>query len=437
MAWAFAFNIFIRKEKIMKRIALCLMIACLAAGSVFASGGRQSSAGTAGGTTELYMFISQPEYADAIRALITEYKKVAPGITINYETTQDAYPAMLKTKLNSGDVPDIFTSTAGAEIDLYKEYSLNLQGQPIATAMLDAVAAGFKSMADGTGPYGFAIKGNFFGILYNKDIFERAGVAEFPQTLDALEAACVKIAAIGVKPFTSGFGEWWAFKHTAMNFFGSTGEDPVAMTKKFEAGTAKISQYPRLYNDLFRYLDIVKQYGDDKPLETTLDREIAAFANGQAAMANAQGAWIEEDSLKVNPRLRIGFAGYPVSNNPADCKVVTGADQAMRVSNQSKHPAELLDFVNWWYTSDYGKGWFANVAKVVPPVKGGVVPNLEVPKQGTALVQSKGSAPLTIIYSTDAFWTAFGETLQAYIGGTATKDQTCARIEQQWKAIDG
>ena len=59
---------------------------------------------------EIYMFISSPEYADAINTLIEEYKNVAPGVTINYETTQNDYPTMLKAKLNSGEVPDIFSS---------------------------------------------------------------------------------------------------------------------------------------------------------------------------------------------------------------------------------------------------------------------------------------------------------------------------------------
>ena len=412
-----------------KKLSVFILFVFLVSG-IFAAGSQAKG-------VELDMFVSQPEYADAIRALLSEYKKVAPNVTINYETIQDAYPALLKSRLNSGSVPDIFSSTAGKEIDSYKEYSLDLSGQPLVKAMIPAVADGFKSLNDGSGPYGFAIKGNYFGILYNKDIFDKAGITEFPRTLDALEDACKKIAALGVKPFTSGFGEWWVYKHTAQNFFGTASSDSVALIKKFEQGQAKISDYPRLYNDFFRYVDLVKTYGDDKPLETTLDREIAAFANGQAAMTNGQGAWIEGDSLKINPNLRIGFAGYPVSANPAECKVVTGADQAMRVSNSSKHQKELLDFINWWYTSDYGKGWFANVAKVVPPITAGVIPNLEVPKQGAALVAKEGSLPMTIVYSTDAFHTAFGEAMQAYVGGTATKDQTCAVIERQWVAIDG
>jgi raffinose/stachyose/melibiose transport system substrate-binding protein len=50
-------------------------------------------------------------------------------------------------------------------------------------------------------------------------------------------------------------------------------------------------------------------------------------------------------------------------------------------------------------------------------------------------VAKEGSAPLSIIYSTDAFHQIFGELIQAYVGGSATKDQTCARIEAQWKNI--
>ena len=77
---------------------------------------------------EIYMFISSPEYADAIGELIDAYKEVAPNVTINYETTQNDYPTLLKAKLNSGEVPDIFSSTSGKEIDVYKEYSYDLAG---------------------------------------------------------------------------------------------------------------------------------------------------------------------------------------------------------------------------------------------------------------------------------------------------------------------
>ena len=102
---------------------------------------------------EIYMFISSPEYADAINELIDAYKEVAPNVTINYETTQNDYPTLLKAKLNSGDVPDIFSSTSGKEIDVYKEYSYDLTGQPLQETIQDSVADSMKSPSEGTGLY--------------------------------------------------------------------------------------------------------------------------------------------------------------------------------------------------------------------------------------------------------------------------------------------
>ena len=78
-----------------------------------ASSGADASAEVSDASGEIYMFVSSPEYADAINELIEEYTNVAPNVTINYETTQNDYPTLLKAKLNSGEVPDIFSYTSG------------------------------------------------------------------------------------------------------------------------------------------------------------------------------------------------------------------------------------------------------------------------------------------------------------------------------------
>ena len=101
----------------------------------------QESAAASDEEAEIYMFIASPEYADAINELVDAYKEVAPNVTINYETTQNDYPTLLKAKLNSGEVPEIFSSTSGKEIDVYKEYSFDLSGQPLEETMQPAVAS--------------------------------------------------------------------------------------------------------------------------------------------------------------------------------------------------------------------------------------------------------------------------------------------------------
>ena len=407
-----------------------------------ASSGADASAEASDASGEIYMFVSSPEYADAINELIEEYKNVAPNVTINYETTQNDYPTLLKAKLNSGEVPDIFSSTSGKEIDTYLEYSYDLSEEPIMTTMDPAVAAAMSSTENGgTGCYGFAIKGNYFGVLYNKDIFEQAGIDKFPETITELKDAAEKISALGIKPFTTGFAEWWVFKHTYQNFVNAAadgaGISTAELVAKFENGEAKVKDYPELYENYFDFIDFVAANGDDKPLETDLAAEEAAFASGQAAMTIGQGAWIEADCLAINPDLKIGFNGYPVTEDAAECKVVSGSDQALHVYKDSPNLQATLDFVNWWYTSDYGKAWFNDVAGVVPPIVSDAESEFEVIKQGSALAAEKGAGALAICYSTDSWHQTCGQILQSYIAGSISKDEACAQIEEQWAAIDG
>ena len=426
-------------------MALSLLAGCAgvpAAGTAPAAGGDAAAAETSGDSGEIYMFISQPEYADAINELIDAYKEVAPDVTINYETTQNDYPTLLKAKLNSGEVPDIFSSTSGKEIDTYLEYSYDLSDEAIMTTMDPSVASAMASTANGgTGCYGFAIKGNYFGVVYNKDIFAEAGIESFPQTTSELADAIEKIKAAGYKPFTTGFAEWWVFKHTYQSFVNAAadgaGISTAELVQKFENGEAKVSDYPELYNNYFEFLDTAVANGDDKPLETDLAAEEAAFASGQVAMVLGQGAWIEADVLSINPDLNIGFDGYPVTDDAAECKVISGSDQAMHVAKDSANLQATLNFVNWWYTSDYGKAWFTDVAGVVPPIVTDAESDFEVIKQGSALTAEEGSGALAICYSTDSWHQTCGQILQSYLAGTIDKDEACAQIEEQWAAIDG
>ena len=421
----------------MKRRLLSLILGAAVAASAFGTMGTAALADE----NEVYMFISQPEYADAINELIEAYKEVAPDVTINYESSQNDYPTLLKAKLNSGEVPDIFSSTSGKEIDVYKEWSYDLTGQPLTETMLPSVASAMKSPEDGNGVYGLAIKGNYFGIVYNKAIFEECGITEFPKTTEELKAACEKISEAGYKPFTTGFSEWWVFKHVWQHFLAAAADDAGVqvsdLVASFEKGEAKVADYPALYNNFFDFIDLAIQYGDDKPLETALENELAAFGSGEAAMVLGQGAWIEADSLAIDPDLQIGFNGYPVSDKADQCKIISGSDQALHVYNESEALQATLDFVNWWYTSDYGINWFTDVAGVVPPVQTEGESSFEIIKQGSELEASEGSAALGICYSTDSWHQVFGELIQSYITGSADKDATCAAIEEQWAAIDG
>ena len=411
----------------MKR-RLCLTLICVLLA------GLCPAAAFAEAPVEISMFVTAPEYADAIRTLIDAYKLVKPNVTIRYEATQSDYPALLKTRINAGECPDIFATTSGKEIALYQDYTLDLSGTPAAGALLDSVRS---VMSAGGGVYGFHYVCNDFGIVYNRAIFDDCGIAGFPQTLAQLEEACRTLEAAGYQPFTTGFGEWWVFKHIFQHFLNATGENPAELTARFALGEAKLKDYPALYDQFFKLIDLAVRYGDAQPLETDLSAEEKAMVSGKAAMMLGQGAWVEADLLSADPSFRIGFDGYPVSADPAQCQVISGPDQALRVYRDSAVLSDVLDFVNWWLTSDYGLAWTSDVCRVIPAVKGAKVPDTAIASQGAALMAQKGAGMLSVSFSSDSFHQLFGSILQSYVGGVISRDEACGRIEQAWVETDG
>ncbi len=382
----------------------------------------------------IYLFMNMPEYAEAMNILIDEYKKVKPNIKINYETTQNDYPTLLKAKINSGNVPDVFASTAGKEMNDYADYSLDLTNEPVGIALAKEVKGGMTANEE---IQGFPLKGNMFGIVYDKEIFATAGIESFPLTYDELELACEKLEAIGVTPFTTGFAEWWVYKHIFQSFTYAAQPDNVSgLVLDFQKGNVKISDYPELYDDFFNFIDLAIKYGDNKPLETDLSGEQAALATGKAAMMLGQGPWVELDLLKINPDLKIGFGSHPINNNPDLTVLISGADQALHIYKESSVKQETVDFVNWWYTSDYGKSWFTDVAKVIAPITDGASPDAEIVKQGNEIIDSGRSGEINVIYSSDSFHQAFGEIMQSYIAGSIDKDEACKQIETKWVELE-
>lgn len=415
-----------------------LLSACGGNDNAANNGGTNAgNAGANGGTDKavtINMFTASPEYTDAFNAYIAEYKKVKPNVTINLEIMQADYNTVLKSRIAAGSTPDVFQTTAGGDIDTFAEYSADLTNEPLAAAMTDAVKANMSS-SDGK-VLGLPVKGNLFSIIYNKKLFEEAGIASFPKTTAEMEDAIAKLEAKGITPFANAYKEWWVWKHIFQHYVDAAAQDagvaPKDLVDKFIAGEAKIKDYPALYNNFFSFIDTTVKHGTDKPLERDSNAQVSDFAAGKAAIMTGKGAWDEEAIKKITPDIQIGIAGYPVSDKAEQSQIITGADQALRINKDSKVVNETVEFFNWLYTSDYGKNWFSGVAKVIPPIKDAPLPDLDMPKQMDELTKTEGSADLSVNYSLDTFHQKFGEIMQAYIGGSKNKDQAVTEIEQAW-----
>lgn len=390
-------------------------------GNASATAGAGSGAASSADSDKpvtINMFTASPEYTDAFNAYIAEYKKVKPNVTINLEIMQADYNTVLKSRIAAGSTPDVFQTTAGGDIDTFAEYSADLTNEPLAAAMTDAVRANMTS-SDGK-VLGLPVKGNLFVLIYNKKLLSEAGIQNPPKTLTELNEDITKLEAKGITPFANAYKEWWVWKHVFQHFVDAAaqdaGTDAKTLVSDFIVGKTTFKDHPVLYNNFFDFIDTTVKHGTDKPLERDSNAEISDFASGKAAFMTGKGAWDEDAIKKIAPDFELGIAGYPVSDKPEQAVIITGADQALRINKDSKVAKETIEFFNWLYTSDYGKNWFSGVAKVIPPIKDAPLPDLDMPKQMEEILKTEKS----------------GELMQAYIGGSKTKDQTIDEIQKAW-----
>lgn len=109
-----------------------------------------------------------------------EFQKLYPNVTISFEGITN-YADDMTTRLTSGDWGDICmipTTVNKSEFSTYFEPICNYDD------MKDSYEFLGDKMFDGK-VYGIASMGNAMGIVYNKSVFEKAGISELPTTPDA------------------------------------------------------------------------------------------------------------------------------------------------------------------------------------------------------------------------------------------------------------
>jgi raffinose/stachyose/melibiose transport system substrate-binding protein len=165
----------------------------------------QSVAPTQAPVTLSYL-VSQGWAPDAEQALAKQFEEQT-GIKIDYQIVpSDQYFSLLKTKLNSGEGPDLFGGQSG-KTDLVVNYdveknAVDLSDQPWVQTEDSQVLD--QSTVNGK-VYGQTVwntLGTTWVVNYNKDIFAQLNLS-VPTTFAEFKSACEKIKATGTLPSMS------------------------------------------------------------------------------------------------------------------------------------------------------------------------------------------------------------------------------------------
>jgi raffinose/stachyose/melibiose transport system substrate-binding protein len=427
-------------------LTVILMLSIVLAGCATNTENTQNAgdAGNAGDQKEpakevtIKMFQFKVEIAEQLTKMIEEYETLHPGVNIEVETVGGGadYGAALKAKFNSNDKPDIFNNGGFTDLELWVEHLEDLSDQPWVAQLVDVAK---EPMTMDGKLYGQALNLEGYGFIYNKDLFEQAGITDKPRTLDELEAAAVKLQTAGITPFVNGYGEWWVLGNHFVNIPFAQQEDSDAFIKGLNEGTAKITGNEKFqqWTELF---DLTLKYGNKNPLQTDYNTQVTDFATGKAAMTQ-QGNWTQVGISETSPDINIGFLPMPINNNAEEMdKLPVGVPNNWVVHKNSAVKEEAKAFLNWMVSDPVGQRYITEEFKFIPAFK-----NIEAdeavlgPLAADIIEYSKAGKTLSWNWfkfpGGEASSNEFGDAMQAYVGGKMTKEQLLESFQKTWDSL--
>jgi raffinose/stachyose/melibiose transport system substrate-binding protein len=283
---------------------------------------------------------------------------------------------MIKMKLNSGECPDIIDYNVPAVYDIIDPASnfADMTGEAWTDRL---IIPGNVTAKDGK-IYGFPFLSvpGLHGFIYNKDVFDKAGV-EVPATWDELLAACEKIKESGTTPIFMPKDTWVPQILMTDNFAKILGADGCKdFADKILKNETKWSDVPEFAEVLDKYLELYqKGYVNSNFASATYDDAIAAVADGTAAM-HFNGDFFASSVLEANPEAQIGM--FPVSMKEGADVITENMSSAGFVAYKNSENLDVVKKIfDLWSTPEYANLYFADrpAFPAFQGVDGGKVPD--------------------------------------------------------------
>ncbi|MFI3257839.1 MAG: ABC transporter substrate-binding protein [Spirochaetales bacterium] len=347
----------------MKKLLTVAMILLIASSLVFARGNKEAD-------NTVKMFQVKVEIKDALDAYAADYS-ARTGTTITVETLGGGgdYSGALKAKAQAGEMPDIFGFDGDGAYALWKDYMYDLSNE---SWVSDTDLA---YMADGK-VYGFPVAIEGFGLAYNVEILEKAGVDPASLTTrEAYEAAFKKIdaqkaelgldAVVAIATSVSG-GMWWdAAQHNLSAYWG--GGLDYGDTSVMDAALEGYFDRER-FTEYAKYLQLLFTYADRNILVNgSYDNQVGSFAQEKTAFIH-QGNWIDPNLNQLGVTFDIGYAPNAFTSEEQEGLLVF-APSFYAVNKNSPHVDEALAFLEEMATTQAGHEYMVTEAGMIPAFK--------------------------------------------------------------------
>ncbi|MBC2576857.1 ABC transporter substrate-binding protein [Peptostreptococcus canis] len=421
-----------------KKIFSLALAGALSVGLLAGCGKSGSGNSGNGDQVQLDVFQFKVEFKDQFTKLADEYMKENPNIKINITTVGGGgdYGAALKSKFSSGNEPAIFNIGGPQDVKDWMSKLEDLSAEPLVKEALPTTVDGVT--VDGK-VYGLPFNQEGYGFIYNKAVFEKAGIkadelTNYTKLMEAVKKLDSDKSKLGLDAvFALPAKEDWVTGLHLSNVFLSP-EFDGNINKTFEAKKVEF-KYAKQFKDV---LDMQNKYSVQPTVSLDYSQQVEQlFSTGKVAMIQ-QGNWAYNSIEQVDAELakNIGILPIPV-DGVAEGKLPVGIPMYWAVNSNKDDATKKAakDFLNWIYTSEKGKEYVINEFKFIPAYKGYDASKISDPLSKTIYEYAeKGNTINWVFMGYPSSWgqKTLGADIQKYVGGKASFDEIVKSAQEAW-----
>ena len=222
-----------------------------------------------------------------------------------------------------------------------------------------ALEGTLDTVTEGDEVLGLPINQEGYGLIYNKRIFEEAGVnPDDIVTFDDLEKAVKTLDSkkeeLGIDAvFALAAKEKWVIgNHLANVFFAPEFDNSVQ-----EAYNSKTISFEKS-DELKRHLDLENEYSVQPVLSLDYSQQVEELFSLERVAMIQQGNWIYNTVYDMDPELaenNIGLIPIPVEGLEGKIPAGVPSYWAVNSKEMKKLCRQVKTFLDWMYTSETGK----------------------------------------------------------------------------------
>ncbi|WP_326825392.1 extracellular solute-binding protein [Streptosporangium sp. NBC_01756] len=330
------------------------------------SGGATGAGGAAAVDLK---FVGVADQKAPMDELLAAYRQAKAGVSItaSYAPT-DQVQTSLRTQLGAGNAPDLHVvyPGSGSAMSMTQIAEAGLLADLSAQGWTKTIPAGFKPAFQVEGKtLMYSAGSTVIGAIYNKKVFQEAGIDAPPTTWTEFLEVCEKLKKAGKIPIALGAQTPWVTQLITYALVPSTVylKDPTFDDKQ-AAGQASFAQSG--WRDAMEmYLELQKRgYFNDKPNGTTFEQQTSMVASGKAGMAIQVSAVLSGfRDAATNPD-DLSMFPVPGADDAASVWIPAGVVVGLGASAKGKHAEEAKAFIDFLGKQENINRWSKAIAAI-------------------------------------------------------------------------